>query len=70
MSLFLKFLGRNFHVTPSELFIYPLRQNRYDFVEVKTFETGKNIPQQPFVFLEIDYKTFLIQALTYTFVNF
>ena len=55
---------------PKELFINPLRQNQYDFVEVKTFEAGKNIPQQPFVFLEIDNKTFLMQPLTYTLINF
>ena len=55
---------------PKELFINPLRQNQYDFVEVKTFEAGKNIPQQPFVFLEIDNKTFLMQTLTYTLINF
>ena len=55
---------------PKELFINPLRQNQYDFVEVKTFEAGKNIPQQPFVFLEIDSKTFLMQPLTYTLINF
>ena len=56
-------------MTPGELFINPLRQNRYDFVEVKTFETGKNIPQQPFVFLELNNKIFLMQALTYTLIN-
>ena len=39
-------------------------QNQYDFVEVKTLEAGENIPQQPFVFLEIDNKTFLMQSLT------
>ena len=50
ISLFLKFLRQNFHVTPSELFIDPLHQNQYDFVAVKTFEAGKDIPQQPFVF--------------------
>ena len=55
---------------PKELFINPLRQNQYDFVEVKTFEAGKNIPQQPFAFLEIDNKTFLMQTLTYTLINF
>ena len=55
---------------PKELFINPLRQNQYDFVELKTFEAGKNIPQQPFVFLEIDNKTFLMQPLTYTLINF
>ena len=55
---------------PKELFINPLRQNQYDFVEVKTFEAGKSIPQQPFVFLEIDNKTFLMQPLTYTLINF
>ena len=64
ISLFLKFLGQNFHVTPSELFTNPLYQNQYDFVEVKTLEAGENIPQQPFVFLEIDNKTFLMQSLT------
>ena len=68
--MFLKSLERNFHVTPSELFMNPLRQNQFDFVEAKTFETGKNIPQQPFVFLEIDNKTFLMQPLTYTLINF
>ena len=66
----LKISWTDFHATPSELFINPLRQNRYDFVEVKTFETGKNIPQQPFVFLQIDNKTFLMQTLTYTLINF
>ena len=48
--MFLKFLGQNFHVTPNELFINPLYQNQYDFVEVKTFEAEKNIPQQPLHF--------------------
>ena len=70
ISLFLKFLGQNFHVTPSELFINPLYQNQYDFVEVKTFEKGNNISQQPSVFLEIDNKTFLLQPPTYTLINF
>ena len=68
--MFLKSLKRNFHVTPSELFMNTLRQNQFDFVEAKTFETGKNIPQQPSVFLEIDNKTFLMQPLTYTLINF
>ena len=68
ISLFLKFLGQNFHVTPSELFINPLYQNQYGFVEIKTFEAGKNIPQQPFVFLEIDNKTFLRQSLTHLLI--
>ena len=44
ISLFLKFLGQNFHVTPSELFINPSYQNQYDFVKVKSFETGKKHP--------------------------
>ena len=70
ISLFLKLLGQNFHLTPSELFINPLYQSQYGFVEIKTFEAGKNIPQQPFVFLEIDNKTFLMQTLTYTLINF
>ena len=55
---------------PSELFINPLYQNQYDFVEVQTFEAGKNILQQPFVFLEIGNKKFLMQPLTYTLINF
>ena len=45
---------------PSELFIDPLYQNQYNFVKVKAFKTGKDYPQQPFVFLEIDNKTFLM----------
>ena len=69
ISLFLKFRGRNFYVTPSELFINPLRKNQH-FVEVKTFEAGRNIPKQPFLFLKIDNKTFLMQTLTYTLINF
>ena len=48
--LFLKFLRQNFHVTLNELFINPLYQNQYDFVEVKTFEAEKNIPQQTLYF--------------------
>ena len=70
MSLFLKFLGQNFHVMPSELFINPLYQNQYDFVEVQTFEAGKNILQQTFVFLYICNEKFLMQPLTYTLINF
>ena len=42
--MFLKFLGQNFHVTPSELFINPLYQDQYDFVEVQTFKAGKKHP--------------------------
>ena len=48
VSLFLKFLGQNFHVTPSELSIIPIYQNQCDFIEAKA--SGKNISQQPFVF--------------------
>ena len=66
IPMFLKFLGQNFN----ELFINPLYQNQYDFVEVKTFEKGNNISQQPSVFLEIDNKTFLLQPPTYTLINF
>ena len=33
---------------PGELFINPLCQNQYVFVEVKTFKAGKDISQQPF----------------------
>ena len=34
-----------FHVTPSQLFINPLYQNQYDFVEMKSFQAGKDISQ-------------------------
>ena len=63
-SLFLKFLRWYFHVTHSELFINPLCQ------KVKTLEVEKGILQQPFVFLEIDYKIFLMQPPAYILINF
>ena len=44
---------------PGELFINPLYQNQYDFVEVTTFKAGKDISQQPFLFLGIDKKDIL-----------
>ena len=55
---------------PSELLINYLYQNQYDFIEVKTFKAGNNIPKQPFEFLEIDNNSFLMQPATYTLINF
>ena len=55
---------------PGDLFVNPLYQNQYDFVDVKTFKAGKDIPKHPLVFLEADNKTFLMQKPTYTQINF
>ena len=46
IPMFLKFLGQNFN----ELFINPLYQNQYDFVEVKTFEAEKDSPSNYCIF--------------------
>ena len=50
ISLLLKFFRYYFSVTPGELFISSFYQNQHDFVEVKPFEAGKDIPQQKIVF--------------------
>ena len=63
-SLLLKFFRQYFHVTHSELLINPFCQ------KVKTLEIEKGIPQQPFVFLEIDYKIFLMQRAAYILIIF
>ena len=69
ISLFLKFLRQYFHATPSDLFKKPLYQSQHDFVAVKAFDAGSNSIQQPFVFLQIDSKTFLMQPPTYALIN-
>ena len=61
ISLFLKFLRQYFHATPSDLFKKPLYQSQHDFAAIKAFQAGNNIIQQPFVFLQINNKTFLMQ---------
>ena len=46
---------------PSDLFKKPSYQSQHDFAAIKAFQAGNNIIQQPFVFLQINNKTFLMQ---------
>ena len=50
ISLFLKFLGRNFHAMHSELSINPLRQIQHDFVEAKLSRPEKTSPSNHLYF--------------------